>query len=235
MKLKVVCDNKIFGEDVKLRTCWGFSCWIENGNNILFDTGEDGSILLHNMEKMVVPLKDLETVIISHEDYDHIGGLEALLGQKSTLKVCLLKDFSQVLKQKVKSYGANLVELGGFSEIAPNVYTTGNLGWGIPEQSLVLKTEKGLVIITGCAHLGIINVLRKVKKDLPDDILLVTGGFHLMGQSSSKTQAIISDFRKLGVRKVGPAHCTGPEAIKLFKEEYKDDFVEMGAGRMVEI
>ena len=59
------------------------------------------------------------------------------------------------------------------------------------------------------------------------------GGFHLGSASDSKLKSIIKDFRKLGVKKVAPSHCSGNRCRKLFKEEYQDDYIESGAGKII--
>jgi len=99
------------------------------------------------------------------------------------------------------------------------------------EQSLVIKTEKGNIVITGCAHPGIVNIVRKAKAILPKEIHLVFGGFHLQRTSEVELKQIINEFRTLDVKKVGPTHCTGERAIQMFKQAYGPHFVQMGVGR----
>ena len=59
----------------------------------------------------------------------------------------------------------------------------GRLGKAIPEQSLVLNTSKGLIVMTGCSHPGIADMLENIKASFGKDIYLVFGGFHLMNAS----------------------------------------------------
>ncbi|MEW6374508.1 MAG: hypothetical protein AB1502_01780 [Thermodesulfobacteriota bacterium] len=70
---------------------------------------------------------------------------------------------------------------------------------------------------------------------LKKDIYLVLGGFHLAGFDNKETKKIIGQFRDLGVRKVGPSHCSGDGARQLFAKEYEDDFIWLGAGAKVKI
>lgn len=108
------------------------------------------------------------------------------------------------------------------------------MGTWIKEQSLVLNTEKGLVVITGCAHPGVVNIAKKAKQILPDkNIYLVMGGFHLSGASDSELRSIIKGFRDIGVQKVAPSHCSGDRCRELFKEEYKQDYIESGVGKII--
>lgn len=66
-------------------------------------------------------------------------------------------------------------------------------------------------------------------------IALVVGGFHLASASKSQVSSIIAELRQLGVQKVLPCHCTGDKAIALFRNEFGEDFVEGGVGRVVAI
>jgi 7,8-dihydropterin-6-yl-methyl-4-(beta-D-ribofuranosyl)aminobenzene 5'-phosphate synthase len=68
-----------------------------------------------------------------------------------------------------------------------------------------------------------------------EHVYLVLGGFHLFGASDNETEGIIKSFRELGVEKVAPCHCTGEKATSLFKKEYKEDFIEVSAGKVIEV
>ena len=98
---------------------------------------------------------------------------------------------------------------------------------------MIIHTEKGLIVITGCAHPGIVRIVDKAKDLLKGDVLLVMGGFHLGGESKGEIENIISSFRKLGVSYAGPCHCSGDAARQLFKEEYGENFISVGVGRVI--
>jgi 7,8-dihydropterin-6-yl-methyl-4-(beta-D-ribofuranosyl)aminobenzene 5'-phosphate synthase len=100
---------------------------------------------------------------------------------------------------------------------------------------LVIDTSKGLVVITGCAHPGIVNIVRKAKEYLNEDVYMVIGGFHLGGANDRALRGIINDFRTLDVKKAGPCHCSGDRCRQLFKEEYGDDFIEVGVGMVINL
>lgn len=75
-----------------------------------------------------------------------------------------------------------------------------------------------------------------MKKTFPSqNIYLVLGGFHLDEASDAELHGIISDFRKFNVQKVAPCHCSGERTRELFKQEYGDDFIENGVGKIIEI
>ena len=76
MKLTILYDNTIFKVKKGFKSDWGFSCLIETGNkNILFDTGANPQILHNNMKILNVNPSSIDKIIISHEHWDHNGGL----------------------------------------------------------------------------------------------------------------------------------------------------------------
>ena len=232
LSIVVSYDNNPYKE--RLTTAWGFSCVISGTEKtILFDTGGDGSILLANMEKLGISPKEIDLVVLSHIHGDHVGGLPSFLEKNSEVVVYLPKSFLKGSKVEVKEYGAKIVEVQEPLKICQEVYSTGELGTGIKEESLIIHTEKGLIVITGCAHPGIVKIVNKAKDLVKGDVLFVMGGFHLGGESKGEIENIISSFRKLGVSYVGPCHCSGDTARQLFKEEYGENFINVGVGRVV--
>jgi 7,8-dihydropterin-6-yl-methyl-4-(beta-D-ribofuranosyl)aminobenzene 5'-phosphate synthase len=215
--LVTIYDN--YKANSELKTGWGFSCLIKTkGKNILFDTGADSETLLSNMGKMGIDPNEIDFIFISHLHKDHTGGLAGILKLKPNLQVYKPESFSSP------------------TQIINGVWTTGSLGTDIKEQSLIIESEQGLIIITGCAHPGVVNIIKKAKELFPDEnIYLVLGGFHLFAASDSELEIIINDFKKLGVQKVAPCHCSGDRARELFKEEYKENFIENGVGKIIEI
>lgn len=234
LHLTIVYDNYPF--DDKLQIDWGFSCLVEGlDKTILFDTGTNGQILLSNMKKLSISPELIDYVILSHAHRDHTGGLEALLDRNPNVEVWLPAFFSSDFKEGVRKTGASVVEVETFQKICEGAFTTGVIEGWIREQSLVLDTHKGLVVITGCAHPRIVRIIAKAKELLKKDVYLAFGGFHLTGFDKADINEIIYKFRDLGVEKVGPCHCSGEEARKLFSEEYKDDFIEIGVGKKIKI
>jgi 7,8-dihydropterin-6-yl-methyl-4-(beta-D-ribofuranosyl)aminobenzene 5'-phosphate synthase len=100
---------------------------------------------------------------------------------------------------------------------------------------LVLETEKGLTIMTGCAHPGIIKIVEYVTDNIKRNIHLVMGGFHLLKKSVSEIKNINDRFLQLGVEHVGPAHCAGEEAIAIFKESYETRCIDIRIGEIIEV
>jgi len=226
--LTIVYDNTAY--DKKLSSGWGFGCIVQTDkNNILFDTGGDSQTLLSNMQKMGIDPKKIDTVVLSHIHGDHTGGLGGFLEKNNNVKVFVPKSFPASFKAGVKDAGAHLSEVSGPVKIADSVYSTGEMGTLIKEQAIVIYTPKGLVLVTGCAHPGVAKMAKAAKEQLKENMHLVVGGFH------HPPLSVVQEFRKLGVEKACPCHCTGERAINAFEKEYKENYIQGGAGRIIKI
>ena len=231
----ILYNNVPYNEE--LTTAWGFSCLIEGlEKTILFDTGGDGEILLSNMEKLKVDPQKIDVVVISHIHWDHRGGLLSFLDKNNKVTVYLPSSLPQDFKEKVRKKGARVVSVHNPVKICENVYSTGELGTWTKEQSLAIDTEKGLIVVTGCAHPGVVNIVRNAQRLLKKErVYLVLGGFHLLAYSEPQVKRIIKDLKKIGVEKVGPSHCTGGRPIELFREAWGENFFDLGCGAKLEI
>ncbi|MEA3463581.1 MAG: MBL fold metallo-hydrolase [Patescibacteria group bacterium] len=156
MRITIIYDNTVYRKD--LQSDWGFAVLIETVNTpiILFDTGANGKILLSNMKKLEINPMAIGEVFISHNHFDHTGGLS---------------DFLKI-NNKVKVYNPSL-----FTEptkIYKNVFSTGKLD-GI-EQSMGVITEKGIVLIVGCSHPEMSHILDAASQF--GKIYAIIGGLH---------------------------------------------------------
>ena len=234
LKLTVVFNNEPCND--RLETAWGFACVIEGlQKNVLFDTGADGSILLSNMKILDIDPAIIDLVVLSHFHGDHTNGLESVLHRNPEVAVYMPESFPDSFQASVGSLGADVIPVGGPLKIFDIVHTTGEMGSSIIEQSLILDTSKGLVVITGCAHPGIVDIVRKAGQLLDKEIYLVIGGFHLNKMTAEQVRGIIRELKELGVKKVGATHCTGDQAIALFRQAWGDDCVVSGCGAVIEL
>ena len=184
-KIVVLCDE--YSHNARLKARSGFSCWIETeGQVILFDTGADGRVLLHNMNVMGLDPEAVDIVFLSRCHDEHSGGLDLLLSKNKDCCVYFLRAFPRDLKRDIEDRGARAVSVKKASEILPGVFTSGRMGLMIREQSLIIRTPDGLVIVTGSAHPGIIEVVERAKRMTGDEVDLVMGGFNLIRASRSK-------------------------------------------------
>lgn len=213
MKITIISDNTVYKKDLKSE--WGFSCLVEVENlpNILFDTGASGSVLLYNLEKLDINPESIECVIISHDHLDHTGGLEDFLEVNSNVKLYLPSTFSSTPKAE------EVIRVKGPVEIYKNVYSTGEL-LNI-EQSMLVKLSKGVVVIAGCSHSGVGNILNRAN-NYGEPIALI-GGLHGF-----------NEFNLLGnLELICATHCT--QYKEKIKELYPEKFIEGGSGKIIQI
>ncbi|HDN50368.1 MAG TPA: MBL fold metallo-hydrolase [Thermoplasmatales archaeon] len=155
MRITIVYDNRALPG---FKAAWGFSCLIEHGMNILFDTGGNAKILRHNMEKLGISLDTIDAIFISHAHRDHAGGLKGLPFRGAVF-----------VPPSSKLEGVK-IEKG---EFLPDFIATGER-YG--ERSLVVRDGNEVVVITGCAHNGLEYVLHTAAEY--GSIKAVIGGFH---------------------------------------------------------
>jgi len=216
MKLTIVYDNEIFKKGFGLRSDWGFSCLIETKNeNILFDTGAKGKILLNNMEKLGIDPSNIKKIIISHEHWDHDGGLKRLVPLVDDLEVYRLEnELSQ------KNMVIKIVD--NAQKISDGIYTTGRLkGDPVDEQSLVIKGEKGCYVLTGCSHSGVGQIFNAARQF--GDIVGLIGGLHGFNDFSFLDDLDI----------ICPCHCT--KYKQQIKNIYQTKLIEGGVGQVISI
>ena len=121
------------------------------------------------------------------------------------------------------------------AKICENLFTSGEFDYQIPEQALVLNTKQGLIVMTGCSHPGIVEMLKEIKSTFNKNIYMVFGGFHLLQKSDKEMETIISEMKALGVVKCGATHCTGEKQIKMFREAFGENYFELGVGNTIMI
>jgi len=212
MKITIVYDNTTKKQG--LITDWGFSCLVEVENRkILFDTGGNGKILLKNLDVLNIEPKSIDDIVISHPDFDHIGGLSGFLNVNKKAKVHVPVSFRGIrYPNKVLYYSKSV-------EVYKNIFLTGELQKR--EQSLAVKTEKGIVLIIGCGHPGIKNIVDSISEF--GNVFAIVGGLHGF-----------DDFDLINSLKlICPTHCTKhKEKIKTL---FFDKFIEGGVGEVLEI
>jgi len=212
MKITIIFDNTAI--DTTLHTSWGFAALIEvDDRKILFDTGDNGDILLSNMKKLHIDPAEIDEVFISHNHYDHIGGLSSFLSKNNDVTLYIPPFVRGIHNVKERIY------VDEPTELHEGIYSTGELCNN--EQSLIVKTSKGLVIIVGCSHPGVGLILETARQF--GEPYAIIGGFH--------------GFKKYELLEpltiVCPTHCT--QHIKEIKERYPEKYVEGGVGRVIEI
>jgi len=212
MKITILYDNTVHQKG--LTSDWGFSCFVEveNTPKILFDIGTNGKILLSNMRKLNINLASIDEVFISHAHFDHVGGLSSFLGANEKAKIYVPPSFAGPI-------GREVITIKGPTKIHENVFSTGELD-GI-EQSMSIKTEKGLVLIVGCSHPRMIHILKAASQF--GKVYAIIGGLHEFSEFDL--------FKNLTL--ICPTHCTQHKAK--IKSLYPDKYIEGGVGKIITV
>jgi len=215
MKLTIVYDNEVYKKDIGLKSDWGFSCLIGTADEaILFDTGARGNILLSNMEKLGIDPRMISKIVISHEHWDHSGGLQALVPLVGDVELYRLG-------KKSPSENMQLVSAEEPQEITEGMYTTGRIKGPVDEHSLVLKGKNGRYILVGCSHPGVEKIIDVAKQY--GNIVGLIGGLHGF-----------NNFVLLeGLDIVCATHCTKHK--KEINELFPGISVDGGVGKIIEI
>jgi 7,8-dihydropterin-6-yl-methyl-4-(beta-D-ribofuranosyl)aminobenzene 5'-phosphate synthase len=228
VELRVVYDNRTLKDE--LEPDWGFACVVDIGEQrILFDTGAKPEVLLANLQALAIEPLSIDCVVISHNHWDHFGGLEAIL-KAAQVECWIPGSAAEELGARVKAAGGKPRLVKDRVELCPGVWSTGEMGSAIREQGLVIDAKPGPVLVAGCAHPGIVDMAERAKLQSGRPPYLVLGGFHLGGTPAPEVEQVIRELKTLGVSRVGPAHCTGDEAIGLFSSRWPDGFERIGCG-----
>ncbi|MEN6412930.1 MAG: MBL fold metallo-hydrolase [Veillonellales bacterium] len=161
-------------------------------------------------------------------------------------------------KIALESHGANFVYNTEFREIIPGMYLTGEVPRRndfeigdldqvvisgnkyikdqiLDDQSLIVETEKGLFIVLGCSHSGIINILNYAREKTGEKrIYGVVGGTHLGPVGQAQRNKSIEALKEFNIERLGVSHCTGLPASLRLAQEFQERFFFCNVGTVVE-
>jgi len=257
----------------------GFSAFIETDRgNYLFDTGSGHSIVPNSLI-LNKDLRSIQKIFLSHEHFDHTGGLPEVLKVKGKVdvhvhpnvfsdRIAVHKEDERETKRFVgipykkgylESLGANFVLNTAFTEVEKGIFLTGEVprktGFEKPDprlfteidgktvqdtfpddQSLILDSEKGLILILGCAHSGMINIIHHVMdKTGKETFYAILGGTHLDFLTPEQLEESITFLKKMKIEKIGVSHCTGMRAACRLHQEFGDRFSYGCVGSVLEV
>lgn len=243
VKIAILNDTRNSNKD-KFENDDGFSAYIEIENNkILFDAGPSEKFM-KNAEKLGIDLNQVDTIVLSHGHYDHGDGLkyfnnkvEFIAHPNCTLKRWWKDDHShysgiQLTKEELENkYNVHFTKEP--YKINQNTYYLGEITRKYPvhlkkwvlengenddvldDSGMVINTENGIIVIAGCSHSGICNIVEQAKKVSNNSkVLAVIGGFHLREVDENTNKVV--DYMKNNVKEVILAHCTADSVCNKF-------------------
>ena len=238
VRITTIVDNDAWKEE--LASSWGLSFYVEafsNGkkHSVLMDTSGSFQAFFNNASKLGLNLSAVEAILISHWHGDHCGALSQVLS--------LLKPQTPVYVPSENSFGIREIRgAGGVPvicresiEFVDGMISTGEMPSGLSEHSLIINVkEKGLVVLTGCSHPGLVNVLKRAQKVSGiEKIYAVMGGFHISGMNEGLKMGEF--LRKLKVRLVSPCHCTSNDAKQGIAKIMGKRYFKNGSGKIMSI
>lgn len=235
MKLTVLVDN-CSRINKYLIAEPALSFFIEiNGRKILFDTGYSDA-LLRNAFKLKIDVRQIDEIVFSHRHNDHTGGLHYIRKFYQDSKELAIKYnvptvvahpdifepqfepavgnigtpfsrehleglFNLKLSREPLWFDDKLCFLGEIPRLDFNVDC-------VDDSALVYRSQRGLVIITGCSHAGLVNIMEYAKKVTNEKIIYsIIGGFHLIGKTSDEMDELIGYLKTQNIGRVLPCHC----------------------------
>lgn len=253
MKLYVLTENTASG---KFLAEHGLSYYIEHDKNILFDTGHS-DVYIKNAERLGLNLSTIEDVVLSHGHWDHGNGLEFLADKKLVCHpdafqerygkgkqeniglnlsiIELSKKFEIITTLKPYKVSRNVIYLGEIPRLtAFESQTTtfclynGEDDFVLDDSGLAINLNNEIIVISGCAHSGICNMIEHAKTVTGiSKIRAVIGGFHLK-HNDYQTQETIKYLKTQDIKELYPSHCTGFPALNAFYNEFEINQLKTG-------
>ncbi|HDS07033.1 MAG TPA: MBL fold metallo-hydrolase [Bacteroides sp.] len=233
MKITIIYDN--YPGSHPLETDWGFACRVEYlGDKLLFDSGGKADLYQKNAEALKVSPEDFPALFISHAHGDHTGGMGWIVERNPSIMCYLPATFAMQLKNR-GSLPERYMAVAEPTHLFGPFYSTGDQFDQFPEQGLVVRTGQGGVLVTGCGHPGVLEMVSKVKEEMGIGLHAVIGGLHLLRTSDREVQQIAEELKQMGIRYICPTHCTGDKAIGILKASFGEGYIAGGTGTEIVI
>ena len=230
----ILYDNIPFVDS--LETSWGFAAFIEHGaKKILFDTGGKEDLLIENMRKLGVDTTAIDHVVLSHEHWDHIGGLVRIIEKNKGVTVYVPANMKKNRIEMIEIFDATPKPINQYLKFSDGITLVHHPDSNPAELSMIISTAKRPVILSGCAHIGIEKVVERAGDFTEEDIFLVMGGFHMHRSTQKQIDEVVLSLKDKGVQFVAPSHCTGENAMEAFRKTFGENFIKAGLGKKIVI
>lgn len=258
MKLRVLVDNNTSSGNCLIAE-HGLSFYIEEyDKKILFDCGSSDAFI-KNAYNMMIKLEQITDIVLSHSHLDHVGGLprlQALYRKFQNAGIdfpskniiahpnVFLPEHSNILDSEARGFTKedmdkffHLVLLKKPFFIMPSLIYLGeipvprevSLDYVYDESALAYKSKEGLVIISGCSHSGIDNIIKHAKYVTGEDkVKTIIGGMYLINKSEDYINGLGQFLLNENIRSIYPCHCTDLEAKIILSKYVKIEDVHIG-------
>jgi 7,8-dihydropterin-6-yl-methyl-4-(beta-D-ribofuranosyl)aminobenzene 5'-phosphate synthase len=220
----------------------------------IFDFAVDPQGVIRNMKLLNIDFTKIEALGLSHPHFDHFNAMNEIL---KTYKDSIRKGIPFYVgeqffgksgripfkREDIEGLGiVKIVEIKEPTPIIPGAYLPGKIELVtdyetkqeilIGEQAVILNAKgKGLVVLSGCAHRGIVNTVKKAQKMTGiEKVCAVMGGFHLINANPEVIKKSVADIKAINPEYIIPMHCTGYEGISAFADEMPNQFILNTAG-----
>ncbi len=234
----------------------GLSFLIESDRRVLFDAGPS-EIFKKNALKLGVNLEGVDTIVLSHGHWDHGNGLKFIKGKRLICHpVCFTKRyrkkdnsyiglsitvkeakevFELLFSKDPYNVSDKIIFLGEIprendfeAKSTPFIFEDGKEDFVIDDSALAVKSAMGLIIIAGCSHAGICNIIEHAKKVTgTKKVYAIIGGFHLkeVDEIAMKT---IAYLKKQRIKRIYPSHCVDESVVKEFERKLRAKRIRSG-------
>ena len=244
------------------KAAWGLVILLEfDGRRILFNAGGDEGLLRNNMHALGISPRDLDAVVISHHHWEMVDGIAYVLRENPRVPVYATDVIVDQLG--VRDWAGNFRRVPGLLRLTPHVWLMKLHSprfeggpFGIDEVHIVVKTREGLVILQGCGHPRILNIMKKSQAALAEQrVYMIAGGTRLLRPGTQvklpdggrftvpqMTYYSDDDYRRIadellaaGVKKIVPTHCTGEAAEAVFARKFGENYIKQTLGMKIEL
>ena len=169
--------------------------------------------------------------------YDFVGNpFDENLFKKNDIKVEYIDSDETKLTENISIF-TNFERNEEFENINKTMYIGNKDGYEKDmfrdEISLGIKTTKGLVVIVGCSHAGIVNILDTINKRSNTNIHALVGGTHLIREDDAKINKIIDYLKEREIKVIGACHCTGKQGETMLSQQLEENFITNNTGNVL--
>jgi len=261
VRLTILSDNKVIAlRPQGLKAEWGFSCLVETNETILFDAGQTG-VAFDNLLLLGKPMPKKIVLSHGHYDHTGgllpflRRGVKLYAHPDAFLPRYYKGEYIGIpfVRERIEDR-VEIIEHKEPVEVSKNVWALGEIPREfetallkesyilkdggkeedkiMDDQSLAIKTDKGVLLLLGCCHSGLRNTVRWAEEVTGDEVKFVVGGTHLIAYTPDRIREIIGN---IDLEFIAPCHCTGLKAEFLLMDMLGEKFRMIGSGSIIEL